>query len=290
MNRVIALVALAACGSSTEGDHHQYVISAVRFPATAAEAPMFALPLQPGGGRNNRFGGSLAGLVPAAAITTQAIVHGDLSLLLDLQTRAFDTASNSGASLRFGGNPNPTPCTAPDSCGHHLTGTASFDDGFGGIDDVLPGDVVAGTFTSVPGLTSIQLAFGKGRTIDIDLLAARIELSQIDPTRIGQGIIAGAITREFVSNLLLLDMQSGLNDFILDDCTFIDGGCSCAPGSIGAEIRANFGFDPSGTCLLDDSQLRGHPQIQTLLQSDVSVDGVAAVTFGMGITAVGASF
>ena len=288
MRRSLALLALAACGSSTEGDHHQYVISAVRFPASAAEAPMFALPLQSGGTRNNRFGECLAGLVPAGVITTQAIVHGNLSLLLDLQTRAFDTASNAGASLRFGGNPNPTPCTAPDSCGHHLTGTATFDVGFGGIDDVLPGDVIAGTFTSVPGLTSIRLAFGKGRTIDIDLDAARIELSQIDPTRIGQGIIAGAITRDFIVGQLLREMQSGLNDFILDDCEVIVDGCSCVVGSIGEQIRASFGA--SGTCLLDEAELLSHPSMQKLQQSDVSVDGVAAVTFGMGITAVGASF
>lgn len=291
--RYVALLALAAgCGGdpTAEGDHHKYVISAVRMPASAAEAPMLTLPLQDGGGRNNRVGAALAGL-PVGPITNAAIQHGDESLLLDLQARDLTDASAAGATLRFGENPTPTPCTAPDSCGHHLTGTGSFDIAFGGIDETLFGNVIGGTFSSAPNITSIQLDFQRGRPLDIDLLTARIELSNMTDASIGKGILAGVISRDFMIGQFLFEMKLGFDDILTADCAIgPDSTCACAPGSLGEQIRFAFGPEPIGVCSLTDETFMAHPGVQALMQSDVSVDGVAGLTFGMGITAVAADF
>jgi hypothetical protein len=290
--KYLAVLALAACGGdpTAEGDHHHYVVSQMRLPASAAEAPMLALPLQDGGGRNNKFGAALAGL-PLGPITNAAIQHGDLSLLLDLQTRDLVDASAAGVTIRFGENPNPTPCTAPDSCGHHLTGTGTFDIAFGGTDETLLGDVIGGTFSSAPNITSIQLGFQRGRPLDIDLLTARVELTGLGDTTIQKGIIAGVISRDFIVGELLLEMKIGFDGFIGDDCSLApDSTCMCTTGSLGEQIHFAFGQDPIGGCTLSDELFMAHPGIQALMQSDVSVDGVAGVTFGIGIAGVAAEF
>ena len=292
MRRLALALALAACGGdpTAEGDHHHYVVSSIRMPQSAAEAPMLALPLQDGGGRNNKFGAALAGL-PVGPITNAAIQHGDLSLLLDLQTRDLVDASAAGVTIRFGENPNPTPCTAPDSCGHHLDGTGTFDVAFGGTDETLLGDVIGGTFSSAPNITSIQLGFQRGRPLDVDLLTARVELTGLSDTTIQKGIIAGVISRDFVVGELLLEMKIGFDSIVGNDCQIgPEPACDCIPGSLGEQIRSAFGPEPSGICSVSDDVFMAHPGIQALMQSDVSVDGVAGVTFGMGIVGVAADF
>jgi len=292
MRRLALALALAACGGdpTAEGDHHHYVVSSIRMPQSAAEAPMLALPLQDGGGRNNKFGAALAGL-PVGPISNAAIQHGDLSLLLDLQARDLTDASAAGVTIRFGENPNPTPCTAPDSCGHHLNGTGTFDIAFGGTDETLFGNVFGGTFSSEPNITSIQLDFQRGQPLDIDLLTARVELTGLSDTTIQKGIIAGVISRDFIIGQLLLEMELGFDDVISADCQIgPQAACVCNPGSLGEQIRFAFGPEPSGVCSLSEELFMAHPAVQALMQSDVSVDGVAGVTFGMGIAAVAAEF
>jgi len=295
MNRGVALLLVTACSSdpSAEGEHHQYVISNVRLPANAAEAQMFALPLQDGGAPNNKMGAALAGLSPVGLITNNAISHGEISLLLDLQTRDFGTASAAGVSIQFGENPTPTPCTAPESCGHHLAGTGTFDIAFGGNDDQLLGHVIDGTFDSGLGQTTIQLACEKGPSLplELDLLAARVELTELGDDKIGRGIIAGVVERGFIVGRFLSNLHLGMNDFVLADCeTTPQGLCGCTPGSIGEQILAVFPATTDGDCFISDEEFNANPNVQALQQSDISVDGVAGVTFGMRITAVAASF
>jgi hypothetical protein len=294
MRRVLVLLLVVPAGACTptleaEGPHHKYVISSIKMPAQAAEAAMFAVDLKGDGTKINAFGAALAGVVPIDKMTNIAIQHGTESLLLDLQTRSYDSTAAAGVAVRFGESPVPTPCTAPDSCGHHLMGTGKFQITFDSPGDAgMYGIIQSGTFISDNTPMSIQLSFDGMRAVKVPLLVGRVQLQMMSDGRIGAGVIGGAIARDLIMNSLLAEIETGLDAPLRNDCTFTAPGCACTPSSPGQQIQ--LAFDKDANCIVDQAEFMAQPGIVALTRSDLMVSGIAAVSFGMGVVATSASF
>ncbi|MBX3161207.1 MAG: hypothetical protein KF773_34920 [Deltaproteobacteria bacterium] len=291
---LVALGALAAAACTPEyapqGSHHQYVVSSVRMPASAGEAPNFAVVL--GTERANRFGAAIAGVIPLAITHTQAIQTGQSSLLLDVQALSLDAAPAAGVTISYGDNPSPPPCNGPppQGCGQHLRGGASFGLVF---NDPPPrtaeSTIRNGTLFSEPVAFRVQLSFDGMQTIDIPFVVGRFELRQLTDDRIVTGIIGGAIPIAFLQNTLIDQMQASFNLLLSRDCFQSPGqGCTCAPGSPGGFLDTT--LDNDRDCFVSLPELESHPAIRSMRQADLNVEGTDAVSFGMEITAASATF
>src|SRR6185503_5490727 len=184
---IIALAApltLVACGGgdddgtvTPEGTHHGYVVSkASVIPVTPhmPTDPGYGLDLgsktsaELDGRIDNQLGMALTILSSFSAdldvqgTVDEAISHGNIILLLDFQSKDFSN-SNAGFTVKFGTSPTPPACTDANdmTCGHHLTGTASFQVASNSPSNtLLAGKLTNGGFQGGPGDISLQIAIG----------------------------------------------------------------------------------------------------------------------------------
>src|SRR5690348_8073662 len=109
-----------------QGTHAHYVVDRLMVPTTNQQAQMYALDLDGNGTVDNQLGSDLATLQSMGAdvqgSVDTAVNDGDILMLVDIQTTAFDNATGAGFSLYAGENPNPSPCSGPGdtTCRHHL--------------------------------------------------------------------------------------------------------------------------------------------------------------------------
>ncbi len=284
MKMIAALLVLTACSGelTPEGSHHDYVISSVRFPVNATEASTFAIAPEAGGSAQNAFGAAIAGAIPLQATTNLAITQGEALILLDLQARSFGEAAAAGVEVDLGGFPDPAACLGPDECGRHLAGNATFK--VEKTADQVFGSVQKGTFLSLTGPFSIQLSLDGMRAFEVPVLAGRVQLGSISDSRIGTGIIAGAIDRGFLSSTFIDELTSGTTFVLARDCS----ACSCEAGSPGSALLV--AFDTNHDCFVQRTEIMSAGSVQAMLRADLNVDGAPAVSFGMGIAGVSASF
>ena len=288
-----ALAALAATGClgelTPEGDKHRYVIASVDLPDAPGEASLFSLDLDGSNRRPNQFGAALAGL-QLDTIATAAIKAGGASILLELQTRDFFEAAASGVAMRSGIVLAPAPCRGPNDCGYHLTGGGSFDLAPDSPDEpALFGSVRGGTLlTDFGNELTVLFSFDGERAIQVPLLAARVQLTQMTEARIGRGTIAGGIPQLFLAGRFVDELQSGSIGPLLESCNFNGAACTCLPGTAGALLQAAFDLD--GNCNISRGELVSSPAITQMLAADLDVMGVPMVSFGMGFVANSASF
>lgn len=289
MKILFVTLLLGACAGelTAEGTEHQYVVSEVRFPSSAAEASTIALPLKAESiERRNGFGGAIAGVVPLEAITDVAIDEGRLSQLITFQTRSFGNAIASGVTLHQGAFPDPAACLSETVCSQHLQGTGSFSAISDG--DQLFGTTSGNTFLSVLGPNTIQLSFDGLTEIEIPLLVSRIQLQSISEGAIGAGIIAGAIPLSFMTGVLSPWIQQELGFLVARDCQPSGTNCVCELGSPAALVVN--AIDTDRDCILSPLELGSSTAIQNMTVEDIKVDGIPAITFGMGFQAINASF
>ena len=197
MTRAWILFALAACDGelTAEGTHHHYVIDKLQLPTSADDVPRLAIDLDRNGTKDNKVGGAFAALAAAGFDANIGenfdIAAGNVLLLVDFQTIDYTEAPASGIRVLFGTNPSPTPCTTATDCGHHLTGSGSFDLGFQSQDaPQLVGTIQGGTFASAAGSFSIQISVGGGSQSvfahEVALVGARVEVTAAGRTQVRQ--------------------------------------------------------------------------------------------------------
>lgn len=304
-------LATAACGGGgggdddddtpPEGDHYHYVTDSVLVPTTSNEVQTYGMDIDSGepdgdAGIDNQLGSVLAALASMnfeiQATVDTSVDQGSIILLADYQTVAFDNAAHTGLQLYLGANPNPPACTdASDTvCRHHLTGTGSFDiDAASPRNALVKGPVVNSVFQGGPGTLTLQIALSEGAPINLNLIGARAELRMVTATDIGDGKVAGAISKTDIDQQILPAVKSQLDDVIARDCpTAAPPTCTCDPGSTGETVLNT--FDSDGDCAITVTELQTDPLISGFLMPDVTIGGVDALSIGIKFTAVGATF
>jgi hypothetical protein len=297
--RALALaVALAGCGGNltAEGEHHRYVISKLEFPMTDAEVMTYSRDVDGDSSVDNLFARPAIALATHGILiesgNTLALANATLLMLADLQARDLTTAAAAGFEMFLGENPTPTPCVSETSCGHHLLGTGEFDTRFE-LDHApaLVGTIRDGAFSSVSGELNIEISATQERIIregvQIPLIAARVELTSIADDAI-DGVITGAVER---------DKAIAIGSDLSDDIRHADFDCdvSATPPECGCTTELGTilmrEFDLDRNCLLLSEEVTAVVEaFAPLATADVSIDGVAAASFGVGFHAVPATF
>jgi len=308
---LVPMMSLAACGGddggtvTPTGAHTHYVANKIFVPTTSNESREYGLDLNGDGTVDNQLGSVLAALKSQAMFDIQATIDtavndGSIILLVDFQTKDFMSSAAAGMQVFLGKNPMPAACngSADTTCGHHLDGTAKFDDvdpSTGMNDAALAGKIVGGTFNGGPGNLTLQIALGGTNPIQLDLIGARVRATGISATTIGSGtsggiIFAGAITKDDIDNKIIPAIPPQLETTIMRDCNMLTSppGCGCTASSTGATIISF--FDSNHDCKVDPDELKMNSLVMSLLQPDVTIDGKMALSLGIKATAVGATF
>ncbi len=308
-----------ACGGGgedtvvPEGTHHQYVSSKAFVPTNNNQAREYGLDLNGDKTADNQLG-MVLGTLSTMGFNIQgtidkAVAMGSIILLLDVQTKDYSNTTAAGVKVLLGANPMPAACNTGEvfdcttatppvcmGCGHHIAGTGMFSIAAGSPDNAaVAGKIVNGTFNGGPGELSLQIALGGTDAIQLDLIGARVRASAITDTGIGSVILAGAITQDDLNSKVIPAIHAQLAPLIARDCNMLTAppGCGCASGSTGKTLLDLFDGDITGTtkdCTVSIEEITGNSLIQSLLAPDVTVDGKMALSLGIKVEAVSATF
>jgi hypothetical protein len=301
-----ALTSLIACGGSEgqtppSGPHYGYVASEVTVPANNSQAREIGLDLNGDKTVDNQLGmvlGTLAGQgFEVQATLDEAVLTGSIILLLDLQTPDFASTTGAGLSIRLGDQATPAPCTDPDvltTCGQHLDGTGEFTiDASSPADAGVEGKIAGGVFSGGPGEITLQIALADAAPIELRLIGARAKATGITEGGITEIILAGALTQNDLDTKVIPTIQAQLPPLIERDCTEIDPpnppDCGCPSGTTGNTVLGLFDTDPQD-CAVTVDEIKNNSLIQSLLAPDVTIDGEDALSLGLRVGAVSASF
>ena len=297
-------MSLVACGGgdgtpTPTGMHYHYVANKIFVPTSSNESREFGLDLNGDGTVDNQLGATLAALKSQANFDIQATIdtsvnEGSIILLVDFQSKSFTSSSGAGMQVFLGKNPMPAPCngSADMTCAHHLDGNGSFEvDTTGPQNAALAGKIVGGTFTAGPGDLALQIAIGGTQPISLNLIGARVKASGISETGIGTAssggaIFAGAVSKDDIDTKIIPAIAPQLETTIARDCNMLTmpPGCGCMASSTGATI-INF-FDANHDCHVTTDELKSNSLVMSLLQPDVTINGVMALSIGIKATAV----
>jgi hypothetical protein len=276
------------------GTHYHYILNSLTWPRSVTEARTDGFDLNNDGTVDNQLGMvsstlSVLGL-NAQTPEDQAIAHGTVLMLADLQTTDLTTASGAGYTMYLGTDPNPAPCNgASDTiCGHHLTGTGAFDAAATPRDPQLIGSMTSGVLTAGPGHLSMGLSIATSKPVTVTLLGARVKLT-VTATGITTGILGGAIPVGDFHSTIFPAMQQSATEAIAHDCTGMNPpGCGCAPNSIGANLIVT--FDANHNCAVSEPEIENNSIVQSMFAPDVTIDGQTALSVGFAVTGVKATF
>jgi hypothetical protein len=250
------------------GEHHRYVVSSVTLPESAIEARTVGLDLDGDGEVDNQLGGLLQGIgnltgLELNSVLSEAITSGQITLLVDVQTPSFSSASGAGARLLVGTNPSVAPCESDTDavCGRHLTPGTRFDvDSSRFIRAAVAGEVSGGQFAGGPSHISLEIDLSDSLGIPaftIDGIGVGARLSESGDGI--SGIVAGAVTSKSVSEVVI----PAIIDLAHSSCVADNNAC-CAPGTVGATMMSL--FDSDGSCSLTVAELERDQTIGSLLE------------------------
>jgi hypothetical protein len=282
-------------GPSVTGPHTHYIVDKITVPATMQQAKDLGLDISGDGVVDNKLGAAMAFLAsqgfPIQATVDTAIDHGQALLLVDVQAEMLSSGAASFVTWK-GTNANPAPCTnAQDMvCRHHLTGTGTFDLAADTWQDTpLIGSIAAGAFDAGPGDLTLQFPLFPGMPVEVTLLGSKVHATGLAADAIGASILGGAISQNDINTKLLPAVATGFIAILSRDCTGSPPpGCGCVAGSTGATIISV--FDANHDCAVSAMELANNNLIQTLLGPDVTINGMAGTSFGVGFTAVKGTF
>lgn len=275
---------------------HRFVIDHQHLPTNNNEAHTYGLDLNGDNVVDNQLGmvnAAIAGMgFSAQPVLDHAIDTGSIEVLADLEAADLTTAAQATFTLLDGANAMPAPCngSSDTTCRHHLAGTATFDvAAMSPHDPALAGSIAAGVVTAGPGTLHLRTnAFGA--MVDLKLIGARIRLANPTDASVMTGVIAGAIAQQDIDSSLLVPLQAGLAAQIAVDCSALTSppGCGCTSGSSGATAISL--FDTNQDCTVSVVELENSSLIMSLLAPDVMIDGMKALSVGVGVSAVHAAF
>jgi hypothetical protein len=274
---------------------HRYVIDHQHLPTNNTEARTYGLDLNGDSVVDNQLGmvnGTIASMGFAAQpVLDHGIDTGSIEILADLESADLTTAAQATFTLFDGANAMPAPCngSSDTTCRHHLAGTATFDVAAMPRDTPLAGAIAAGVVTAGPGTLHLRTnAFGT--MVDLNLIGARVRLTNPTDSSVMTGVIGGAITQQEIDSSLLPPLQINLTAVIGADCSALTSppGCGCASGSSGATVISL--FDTDHDCAVTIAEIKSNSLMMALLAPDVMIDGMQALSVGVGVSAVHAAF
>jgi len=303
-------LSVAACGGDDggtvipEGEHYQFVSKSAFVPTNNNQAREYGLDLNGDKTVDNQLGmvlGTLATMgFDIQGTINEAVAEGSIILLVDFQTKDFTSTSAAGIKILLGDTPMPQPCTDPlnptiPTCGKHLAGTGSFTISANSPDTAaLGGKIINGTFTGGPGDISLQIALGGTDAIQLDLIGARSKASGLSPDGLSSVILAGALTESDLNTKVIPAIATQLAPAIAEDCTMLTAPptCGCMSGSTGRTVLDLFdgGDGTAKDCAVSVAEIQQNSLIQSLLAPDVTIDGVKALSLGIKVEAVKATF
>jgi len=314
MRYLALLIGLAACGGGKGGASdagstddgaldgalvdtagppaQQFVISRERVPANNNEASAFALDLDGNKITDNQLGFVLAVLishgVPLQPQLDAAVDRGR-TLLLAEATLSDATGT---FTLLTGENAAPAPCASDQDivCRHHLDGTGTFDLAATSAHDTPLAGTYDGTkLAAGPGTLHLVVPLG-GRDATLPLAGARVRLDA--PTADGiaaTSVIAGAVLEPDIDPMVVTPLQEGMNAVVARDCPSpASADCGCPSGGAHS-ILVLFDNNPKD-CAVTFTEVRNHVYLDDLLAPDITIDGSRALSFGIQVTAVKATF
>jgi hypothetical protein len=296
--------ALVACGGGDDGVDppsgpvYTFVTDDVTVPANNSQAREIGLDLNDDGVIDNQLGmvlGTLAGQgFDVQGAIDEAVVQGDIILLLQLQTPDFSSTSGAGLQVRLGENPQPAACSDPadiTTCGQHLDGNGSFSVSASSPANArVNGRIAGGVFTGGPGDLSLQIALGGAQAIQLDLIGARAKATGLSENGLGEVILAGALTQSDLDNKVIPAIHAQLGPLIDRDCTGTapPEPCGCEANSTGKTILGLFDTSPKD-CTVSVEEIKTNSLIQSLLAPDVTINGTDALSIGIKVSAVKAT-
>ena len=305
---------LVACGGddgegqpTPEGTHYAYVANKAFVPTNNNQAREYGLDLDGNKTVDNQLG-MVLGTLSTMGFDIQgtidaAVAEGSIILLVDFQTKDFNSTSAAGLSVKLGDMPNPAPCnqgetydeTTKTGCGRHLT-NGTFAIAAGSPDNAaVAGPIVNGTFNGGPGDISLQIALGGTDAIQLDLIGARAKASGITENGIESIVVGGALTEDDLNTQVLPAIHAQIAPIIAEDCTMPQNppGCGCAAGSTGKTVLDLFDGGIQGStkdCMVSVDEIKENSLIKSLLAPDVTINGTKALSLGLKVTATKATF
>jgi hypothetical protein len=328
---VVTLAGVACSSSNTPtGPHYQYVANQVNVPTTTAQESEWGLDLNGGGSANNALGAVFVTLGQLGFNVQEAVnagvANGSITLLLDLQTPSFTSASAAGISVFIGGSASTPPacngssdtytCTGSGSaqtctgCAHQFSGSASFTvDSSAMTNPPLVGPIKNGTMTGGPGGLSISIAL-TGAPIQINLIGAKVQASGLSATALGSttgtqpnqsssdgATFGGGLTVTELDNTVMPAIVAQIASTMAAECPGCPGGAACVytnnppcncTGTAATIVSVFAGASKS--CVITAQDLENNTLVKSVLSPDVTIDGMPALSIGLNVTAVGAQF
>ncbi len=299
---------LVACGGGDdggfdppEGPHSTSVAKTVSVPTNNNQARDFGLDLNGDKTPDNQLGmvlGTLAGQgFDVQGTISEAVASGSIILLVDFQAPNFTSTTAAGLQIKLGDDAtaSPAPCTDPldpTTCGKHLAGTGVFTVAAGSPNNVAVGGKIAGgVFTGGPGRLALQIALGGSDAIQLDLIGARAKGTGITADGFTELILAGALSQNDLDTKVIPAIHAQLGPIITQDCTGTapPDPCGCEANSTGKTVIGLFDTSPKD-CTVTIEEIRTNSLIMSLLAPDVTIDGVEALSLGIKVTTVKATF
>ncbi|MBA3456762.1 MAG: hypothetical protein H0T42_26975 [Deltaproteobacteria bacterium] len=294
-----------------EGEHYQFVSKKAYVPTNNNQAREFGLDLNGDKTVDNQLGMVLGTLSTMGfdiqATINEAVAEGSIILLVDFQTPdpTFTSSSASGLRVLLGDVPTPAACNLGETycntatppvctgCQRHLNGMGSFTVA-AGSPPALGGKIINGTFTGGPGDLSLQIALGGTDGIQLDLIGARAKASGISADGMTSVILAGALTEEDLNTKVIPAISTQIAPVIAEDCNALTSppACGCMAGSTGKTVLDLFdgGDGTAKNCAVSVEEIKQNSLIQSLLAPDVTIDGRKALSLGIKVETVKATF
>jgi hypothetical protein len=273
--------------------HHHFVIDKELVPTTNTQAREYGLDLNGDMTVDNQLGMVLSTLAamgfPVQAETDRLLDTGAAIMLVDLGSDDLTTESTATFTIYQGMNPTPPACaSAQDTiCRKHFTGSASFQVKPSPIDPPLLGMIAASKLTAGPGHLTIQLTITGGAPLVIPLIGARVEFT----TTTAMGKLAGAVTKTDLDTKVLPQMRDAFAIAVMRDCIMLSSppACGCAADTTGKTLLGLFDVSPKD-CAISLAEVQNNSLLVSLFAPDVTVEGVQALSLGVGFHAVAATF
>jgi hypothetical protein len=223
-----------------------------------------------------------------------AVSHGDIILLIDVQTEDLQNSKAAGFGVKIGAMPTPAACTdASDmTCGHHLDGHGSFQIAPGSpTDAMVPGKITSGAFDGGPGNVSLQIALGSTTPITLNLVHARVRATiKSDGTL--TATVGGLVTQDQLQTQIGPVLQAQVMGLVTTECTGVPPTCGCPDTSTAALLLGFLMPDINHDCVITTDELLN--SLKSVLTPDScskdSCSSPDALSIGIPVQAVKATF
>ncbi len=285
---------------------HTYVVQAVQLPEELSDVQTLGLDVDndPMMKKDNALGTVLWTVKNQSGSSVQPtideyIAKGQMLMLVNLMTTDLFNAEAVGLWYYLGDKNQiaPEPCLSPmdTTCGQHLSGNGEFViAGDAPLNSAVYGAINSNEFFGVSAGDPMRIEipiYSGGDPLQVDLVGAKIKISQITEAGLFEGILAGGLPTSEIDGKVIPALRDLFNSLLIADCDGTPENCpgsSCDPcgcqnGSAGDTIRSLFDKEPAagepgtafmgvaGDCMITIDELRNNNLIRSLLSPDVDL-------------------